>query len=183
MNKTQRKILNAAFEVLAQDFSAPLEKIADSAGVTRATLHRYYKNREALMEATGLELFRLTREIIDGAMANDDSPRQKLKTVIMTTAEMGERFHFLMHAMEHDDHQLHQPKFRETEQQLADLIEAVRNEGLIRPDVPTAWVVQLYYGVMSASSRALSRGSVAPRRIPELAWQSFTSGVFVGDAE
>ena len=30
MNKTQKKILDAAFDILAQDFSAPLDKVARS---------------------------------------------------------------------------------------------------------------------------------------------------------
>lgn len=179
MNKTQRNILNAAFEVLAQDFSAPLEKIADAAGVTRATLHRYYSNRDALMEATGLELFRLTKEIIKDATATYDEPHQQLKAVIMKSAEKGDRFHFLMHAMEHDDHEQHHPKFQEIEQSMINLIEAVRQDGLIRPDIPTAWIIHVYYGIMSASWSALSEGSVAPKRIPELAWKSFTSGIFL----
>ena len=178
MNKTQRKILNAAFEVLAQDFSAPLEKVAESAGITRATLHRYYSNREALMEATGLELFRLTQEIIEDALANHDEPLEQLKAVVMKSAENGDRFHFLMHAMEHDDHEQHYPKFQESEQSMINLIEAVRQDGLIRSDMPTAWVIHVYYGIMSASWGALNKGSVAPNRIPELVWQSFISGVF-----
>ena len=179
MNKTQRNILNAAFEVLAQDFSAPLEKIADAAGVTRATLHRYYNNREALMEATGLELFRLTEEIVDEATTSHDEPRQQLKAVIMKSAAMGDRFHFLMHAMEHDDHEQHYPKFQEVEERIANLIEAVRQDGLIRSDIPTAWIIHVYYGIMSASWSALSEGNVAPKQVPDLAWQSFTSGVFL----
>lgn len=179
MNKTQRNILNAAFEVLAQDFSAPLEKIADLAGVTRATLHRYYNNRETLMEATGIELCRLTKTIIDEASASYDKPHEQLKAVIMKSAEMGDRFHFLMHAMEHDNHQQHYPKFQEVEQQLTLLIEAVRQDGFIRADVPTIWIIHMYYGVMSASWRALSEGGIAPKQIPNLAWQSFTAGLFV----
>lgn len=178
MNKTQRNILNAAFEVLAQDFSAPLEKIAETAGVTRATVHRYYNSRETLMEATGLELFRLTKEIVAQATAAYDTPAQQLKAVIMKSAEMGERFHFLMHAMEHNDHEQHYPKFQEVEQQLTALIEAVRHDGLIRPEIPTPWIIHIYYGIMSASWRALSEGGVAPKRVPELAWESFTAGLF-----
>ena len=181
MNKTQRKILNAAFEILAQDFSAPLEKIAETAGVTRATLHRYYNSRETLLEATGLELYRLTKEIINEATTNHNNPPQQLKAVIIKSAEMGERFHFLMHVMEHDNHQQHYPKFQEVEQQLADLINTVRQDGFIRPNIPTPWVIHMYYGIMSASWRALNEGSVAPKQIPHLAWQSFTSGLFMAE--
>lgn len=171
MNKTQRNILNAAFEVLAQDFSAPLEKIAEAAGVTRATLHRYYNSREALMEATEVELCRLTQAIIDEA--DHDDPLQQLQAVIMKSAGLGSHFHFLMHAREHA------PKFQKVEHQLAGLIDAVRQQGFIRPDVPTTWVIHVYYGIMAASWRALSEGSVAPKQIPELAWQTFISGLFV----
>ncbi|KAB2863506.1 MAG: TetR/AcrR family transcriptional regulator [Anaerolineae bacterium] len=176
MNKTQHNILNAAFEVLAQDFSAPLEKIAERAGVTRATLHRYYNSREALMEGATIELCRLTKAIVDEATASHATPLQQLKAVVMKSAELGNRYHFLMHAMEHEQHD---PKFRYVEQQLADLIDAVRQKGLIRPDVPTPWIIHVYYGIMSASWRALKDGGVAPKQIPELAWQTFTSGLFV----
>lgn len=181
MNKTQRSILDAAFEILSQDLSAPLEKIAETAGVTRVTLHRYYNNREALMEATGVELCRLTRKIIEDATNSHDDPRDQLKAVIMQTAEMGDRFHLLMHATEHEDEE-HYPKFLEVEQLIADLIETVWREGFIPADIPTAWAIQMYYGVMAVSWRALRDGTVAPKRIPELAWRSFTSGVFATQA-
>ncbi|MBZ0321143.1 MAG: TetR/AcrR family transcriptional regulator [Anaerolineae bacterium] len=177
MNKTQRNILNAAFEVLAQDFSAPLEKIAERAGVTRATLHRYYNSREALMEGASIELCRLTKAVIDEAAASHDAPVQQLKAVVMKSAELGNHYHFLMHAMEHDNQ--HDPKFQKVEQQLADLIDAVRQAGYVRPDVPTPWIIQVYYGIMAASWRVLRDGGVAPKQIPDLAWQTFTSGLFV----
>ena len=179
MNKTQRNILNAAFEVLSQDFSAPLDKVADAAGVTRATLHRYYKNREVLMEATGLELVRHTHEIVDEAMTQYDNPREQLKAVIMKSASLGDRFHFLLHAMEHDNHEQHYPKFQEVEQRILGLVDAVRNKGLVNPDMPNAWIIHLYYGIMTTSWSALSEGSVAPKKVPELAWQSFSSGIFL----
>lgn len=177
MNKTQHNILNAAFEVLAQDFSAPLEKIAERAGVTRATLHRYYNSREALMEAASIELCRLTKAVIDEAAASHDTALQQLKAVVMKSAELGTHYHFLMHAMEHDNQ--HDPKFQYVEQQLANLIDAVRQNGLIRPDIPTPWIIHVYYGIMSASWRALKDGGVAPKQIPELAWQTFASGLLV----
>ena len=59
MNKTEANILNAAFDILAQDFSAPLDKIAEAAGVTRMTLHRYFNGRDALLEASGLSLIHI----------------------------------------------------------------------------------------------------------------------------
>ena len=53
--RSTARILAAAEEVLAVDPTATLERIADSAGLARATVHRRFSSRKALLEAlTGL---------------------------------------------------------------------------------------------------------------------------------
>lgn len=179
MNKTKQKILNAAFDILAQDFSAPLDKIAEAAGVTRMTLHRYFNSRDVLLEATGLEMIRLSNRIIDEAIAQHDHPREQLQEIVMQASQMGERFHFLMHASEEIDSELLGPLIQKLDDRMTEIIEELREEGLIRKDVPNAWLLHLYGGVLTAAWSSLRDGAVAPRDIPVLAWQTFTQGVFV----
>lgn len=53
--RSTARILAAAEEVLAVDATATLERIADAAGLARATVHRRFSSRKALLEAlTGL---------------------------------------------------------------------------------------------------------------------------------
>lgn len=179
MNKTEAKILNAAFDILAQDLSAPLDKIADAAGVTRMTLHRYFNGRDALLEATGLEMIRLGNQIIDDALAKYESPREQLKEIVMQASQMGERFHFLTHAAEEMEHQAFGPHIEALDKRMTELIEQLREEGLIQKGMPNAWILHLYGGVLTAAWSSLRDGAVAPREIPLLAWQSFTQGIFV----
>ncbi len=181
MNKTQEKILNAAFDVLAQDFSAPLDKIADTAGVTRMTLHRYYSSRDALLEATGLEIIRLGNHIIDEAIAQHEHPREQLKAIVMQATQMGERIHFLIHASEEMDYETFAPMVQQMDDRMIEIIEALRTDGFIKKNVPNAWILHLYGGIMTAAWSSLRDGAVAPRDIPTLAWQSFAQGVFVPD--
>ena len=183
MNKTQIKILNAAFEVLAQDFSAPLDRIAETAGVTRMTLHRYFNSRDALLEATGLEMIGLSNGIIDEAIARHADPRQQLQEIIMQAAQMGERFHFLMHASEAMDYAVIGPSIEALDDRMTEIFEALRGEGLIRNDLPTPWLLHLYGGIMTAAWSSTRDGAVAPRDIPMLAWQSFAQGVFVEESQ
>ena len=68
------------------------------------TLHRYFNSRDALLEATGLEMIGLSNGIIDEAIARHADPRRQLQEIIMQAAQMGERFHFLMHASEAMDY-------------------------------------------------------------------------------
>jgi AcrR family transcriptional regulator len=181
MNKTQKKILDAAFDVLAQDFSAPLDRIAEAAGVTRMTLHRYFNSRDALIEAAGLEMIRFSNGIIDEAIAQHDHPREQLQEIVMQAAQMGERFHFLMHASEEIDYEVFGPQVQKLDDRMTEIIEALREEGEIRKGMPNGWLLHLYGGVLTAAWSSLRAGAVAPRDIPTLAWQSFSQGVFVNE--
>ncbi|MET9002837.1 helix-turn-helix domain-containing protein [Amycolatopsis sp. NPDC004169] len=49
--RSTARILAAAEEVLAVDANATLERIADAAGLARATVHRRFSSRKALLEA------------------------------------------------------------------------------------------------------------------------------------
>ena len=181
MNKTQIKIINAAFEVLSQDISAPLEKIADTAGVTRMTLHRYYNGRQALLEATSFEMIRLGNQIIDSAIDQHDHPYEQLKAIVMEASQMGERFHFLMHVHEEIDYALLGQKVQELDDKMVEIFEALREQNLIRKDMPNSWLLHLYGGIMTAAWSSLREGVVARKAIPILAWQSFEQGTIAAN--
>ncbi len=42
LSETKNRIIQSAIEVFNKDFSAPLQKVADNANITRRTLHRYF---------------------------------------------------------------------------------------------------------------------------------------------
>nr|QEO73574.1 TetR family transcriptional regulator [uncultured bacterium] len=54
--RSTTRILEAAEDVLAEDPNAPLERIADVAGVARATVHRRFSSRTALLDALAARL-------------------------------------------------------------------------------------------------------------------------------
>ena len=182
MNKTKKKILDAAFDILAQDFSAPLDKVAEAAGITRMTLHRYFNSRDLLLEKTGLEMIRLSNQIIDDALASHVTPKEQLKMIVMSAAHQGERFHFLMHAAGEMDDDLIGPHIQRLDSRMIEILDALRDEGLIKREMPNAWLLHLYGGVMTAAWSSQRDGAVAPRDIPQLAWESFMTGIFVADS-
>ncbi|GAA4874635.1 TetR/AcrR family transcriptional regulator [Actinomycetospora straminea] len=54
--RSTARILEAAEAVLAEDPTAPLERIADAAGLARATVHRRFSSRAALLDALAAQL-------------------------------------------------------------------------------------------------------------------------------
>ena len=151
MSNTRQKIIDAAFDVFAKDLSAPLEKVADAADISRMTLHRYFKTRQDLLEAMWLEFIDWGNQIIDESMAQYNQPRDQLQAIVMRSAEMGDRFHFLMHASEEIDHETHQAQAQEMEDKMMRLVNVLRSNRLLKEDLPTAWIMHLYDGVLTAS--------------------------------
>jgi AcrR family transcriptional regulator len=87
------RILDAAEQLYTQrdPASIGMNEIARAAGCSRATLYRYFENREALRSAyVHREAYRLSREIkrrIDG-VGNPLDPRQRLIASITVTLRM-----------------------------------------------------------------------------------------------
>lgn len=74
------RILDAAGELFASQAAASvgMHEIASAAGCSRATLYRYFENREALYTAyVHRESYRLYREMAEHTMSIDD-PRERL---------------------------------------------------------------------------------------------------------
>jgi len=74
------RILDAAGELFAQQEAATvgMHEIASAAGCSRATLYRYFENRDALYTAyVHREAYRLYREMTDQINSEDD-PRERL---------------------------------------------------------------------------------------------------------
>jgi AcrR family transcriptional regulator len=81
------RILDAADQLFAQKEAATvgMHEIASAAGCSRATLYRYFENREALYTAyVHRESYRLYREMTDQLTALQD-PRERLVVGILTS--------------------------------------------------------------------------------------------------
>ncbi|SDF73185.1 transcriptional regulator, TetR family [Lentzea fradiae] len=72
------RILEAAAKVLAADPSASLERIGEAAGLTRATVHRRFASRQALLEALAAQLNQRYVDGLERSCVDNPSPREVL---------------------------------------------------------------------------------------------------------
>jgi len=177
MSKTKQKILDAAFEVFARDLSAPLDKVADVAEISRMTLHRHFTTRTDLVEAMWWQFVALGNEIIDRAVAENEQPKAQLKAIVMAASLMGDQYHFLMHAADELDAKLLETADEMQNKMLA-ILAQLRDQNQLKQNINFAWIMHLYNGVLTAAWGALSDGSVAPKEIPQLSWEAFETAVF-----
>ena len=76
-------IIEAAFDVFARDPRASLAAVAARAGVGRATLHRYFANRDDLVRALALIAIEEMDEAAETASENAASTSAALRRILM----------------------------------------------------------------------------------------------------
>lgn len=177
MNKTKTNIVNVAIDVLSRDEGASMETIAEHVGVSRMTIHRYFKNRERLFSSIHEVLIERTLAIFNESLERYNDPLEQMESIIKTNAGQ-QGFHLLLR--EHGHHEGHDPetcKFSEVNKELYALIGRLRATGHIDSSMADAWVFHMYDGVLLTAWETMYNGTVAPRDIPELAWRTFKKGL------
>lgn len=176
MNRTEQAILLAANTVLGRDPSATLDRVAEAAGVSRMTLHRYFPSRLALVEGVFRAILRKANAVVDTAMAASDDPLIQLETMLKGDIGLGD-FSFLQQLRDERIDPAILAAGETLDASLDALLELLKGSGAIDPGAPTAWLKHVYYAVLSAAWSASQDGSVAPNDLAELAWGAFASGV------
>ncbi len=178
----QLEILDAAFAVLATNPAASMADIAIAAGIGRATLHRHFGTREVLFAALSRQAI---REIDDATAHLDDcaTALDALRELFEVIVPLGDRFHVLtFEPALLGDPELAVENQRQLDE-LRELVDALRQEGVVAPDVPAAWGVAAIDALIYAAWTAVQDGSIAKKDAPGLALRTVLSGLGVkGDS-
>ncbi|MBW8481598.1 TetR/AcrR family transcriptional regulator [Actinomadura parmotrematis] len=168
-------VLAAAIRHLNADPTASMAAIAAAIGISRATLHRHYATREALLHALGDRAIARWAESmdsagIDAAAASGDPARLAAALDALLRA-------YVVDADEHgfaltDHFVAHLPDLVERGEALEEreiaFYAACRRAGVLRADLPARWMSNAVYGLMVAVRDSLRHGDVARRDVADL---------------
>ena len=88
-------IVDAAIDALARNPGASLSAIAERAGVGRATLHRHFSSRADLLTAITRQCMDEVDAVVDEAIGDARSARDRLSRMLEALIPLGDRYHFL----------------------------------------------------------------------------------------
>ena len=172
----RERILQAAATVWAADPSAPLEVIAQAAGVGRATLHRYFASRADLIRAAALTGIEALATALDAAMLSDKPAGDALDLLIDVLVPFGDRLHFLLVTGD----LLTDPELAAAEAAIdapiRRLLDAAATAGILRSDVPGAWRFRALESLLYAAWTAVAAGEIARLDAPQLVRDAFRRG-------
>lgn len=174
--KTRDAIIDAAFDVLSRDPSAPLSDVADRAGIGRATLHRYFASRDALVRALALIAIEEMDAVAEAACEDAPSYAEAFERMLTALIPLGDRHGFLALEPVDDDPAIAEA-FARQQRETHDMVDEAKQEGVFDPGIPTAWIAQAFDHLLYAAWESVKAGEITHKQAAELAWRTLTAGL------
>lgn len=180
--QTHQRLLDVATQVFNEDFSAPLERIAERAGVTRRTLHRYFASREVLLSQCLQEARRVCSQAMADAMDSTDEPRTQLERMLNAGINCGTKYALFTKLESQPTAQQAAPAadcptYPIVYARFHALIQQLQAQGVLSLHITPEWVMLFFNSIMVTTINAESTGSVARTNIRQFAWFSFSRGI------
>jgi TetR/AcrR family transcriptional repressor of mexCD-oprJ operon len=146
----QRRVSEAILEGAARIFAiqgdqASMSDVAAAAGVARATVYRYFPNREALVEA----LVQATASHVEARLAsariNEVAPEEGVARAVRALVDVGDSFVLLARERLRSDPERFE---RSLTQPLGTLFDRGQADGHIRDDITSARITEALIGLI-----------------------------------
>ncbi|SFM99144.1 transcriptional regulator, TetR family [Chitinophaga sp. YR627] len=179
---TRQKIIDATITVLNEDFSAPLDRIAEKTGLSRRTLHRYFTDRGDLIDACREDMMQTWQTAMLQACDSTQDPLIQLERMLYAGIDCGVRYVFLHKLLSHPDedkagYSRQNPSYETTRDNWFQLIPALQRRQLISEHVNATWIRLLFIQMISVTVQAYQSGDIAQNDIKKLAWYSFRRSI------
>jgi AcrR family transcriptional regulator len=164
-SRTRGAILAAAAVVLARDRAATLPDIAEAAGVGRTTLHRYFPDRESLIEAALEDSIQAISQSVAEAALDQGPPMDAMRRAVAAMVAVGDRLMFVFGDPRVLQGYRAPAGVVPPSDPVLDLIKRGQAEGAFDPEVSASWIqhvlwVLVYRGCEDADSGELPRHGI-----------------------
>jgi len=174
---SKESLLQSAIIALTQNPGMSYAELANKMGIGRATLYRHFAGRDELIKELVLfslhETDRAIRPLTAQALKSEDL----LYDIIAVLIPIGERFHFLSQIPWEvwEDEEVKQLYLRQDEE-FAQMMDYMQQEGKIRADMPRAWIVAVFDNLIYTAWASVREGKIARNDATDLVYRTFMSG-------
>src|SRR6266516_1790021 len=173
-DRTAAAILDAAAHALSEHGSnASMADVAGAAGVSRATLYRYYPDREALLDALASHALAEAAARLADAGLERASVEDAIERIVRALTAVGDRYAVLVREQVEADP-------NEIERLIAAPMRAVfargLESGLLRQDLAADVLLELFGGALVAALKLIQHGQLGLEEASAAAASVFLDG-------
>jgi AcrR family transcriptional regulator len=163
MSFDREQVLRDAAALLSRRATASMDEIAKAAGVSRATLHRHFPGRDALVRALGALGIQQVEERLDAARIEDGDPVEAVRRLIDEAMSVAGFLGFLYGENQLYDLPETEAGWARIDDRVSRLFRRGQEQGTFRYDLSPAWLGEALYALIAASGWSVQDGRVAAR--------------------
>ncbi|MEU1349892.1 TetR/AcrR family transcriptional regulator [Streptomyces sp. NPDC005775] len=161
MTLDREQVLRSAAALLTRKPTATMDEVARAAGIGRATLHRHFAGRDALVRALEELAIQEFGAALDAAMLDDGTSQEALRQFVAAIEPSAGLLSFLVTENQLFEGGTQNDGWDRLDARVAAFFRRGQERGEIRIDLTPAWLTEALYGLISSAAWAVQAGRVA----------------------
>ncbi|PRH78652.1 TetR family transcriptional regulator [Streptomyces solincola] len=161
MTVDREQVLHTAAALLSRKATATMDEVARAAGIGRATLHRHFAGRDALVRALEALGLRECEKALAAARLGEGSAEQALRRLVAEVEPVSGLLAFLVTENQLFEGEQVDEGWARIDTAVADLFRRGQERGEFRIDLTPVWLAEAFYGLIGAGAWAVQDGRVA----------------------
>ncbi|MFG2028114.1 TetR/AcrR family transcriptional regulator [Streptomyces sp. NPDC048825] len=156
-------VLRSAAALLTRKSTATMDEVAKAAGISRATLHRQFAGRDALvraLEALGIEE---CEAALDAARIADGPASEAVRRLVREIEPVAGLLSFLYTENQLFEGEQQNEGWERLDAQIAALFRRGQESGEFRIDLTPAWLTEALFGLIASGAWVVLSGKVAAK--------------------
>jgi AcrR family transcriptional regulator len=181
MKSTKDKIIDAAVFCLNRNEKASIDEIANHLNLNRRTIHRYFKDRNTLIECCQETMMATCNQAMTEAYESSTDALKQIESMFYAALKIGTEYSFVKKLSNRSGYSDVVNSEMEAYDNVKDkwfkLIVTLQEKGAIKSTIPLPWIYNLFGGMIDISIAAQASGDVAVNDIKKLSWVAFKGSI------
>ncbi|WP_405852630.1 TetR/AcrR family transcriptional regulator [Streptomyces sp. NBC_00090] len=161
MSVDRTQVLHSAAALLSRKATATMDEVARAAGIGRATLHRHFAGRDALVRALEELGIQELEAALDQARLDEGPADEAVRRLVAGMEPMAPLLSFLVTENQLFEGDQQNEGWARLDARVSALFRRGQEQGTFRIDLTPAWLTEALYGLIGSGAWAVQDGRVA----------------------
>lgn len=162
------QVLRSAAALLTRKSTATMDEVARAAGISRATLHRHFAGRDALVRALEALGIAECEAALDAARLEEGTASEAVRRLVGALEPAAGLLAFLYTENQLFEGEEQNAGWALIDDRISALFRRGQRDGEFRIDLTPAWLTEALYGLLASGAWLVQSGKGAPRDFPHM---------------